>query len=87
VPEKLCLVQSPDAPVHCEKSGLGTALEFAVDGRFSLWDALLLATAERHGCEIVLSEDMQDGARLGGVIVLNPFVGRELPQRVAELLR
>jgi predicted nucleic acid-binding protein len=32
-------------------AALWTALEFAVDGRFSLWDALLLATAERHGCE------------------------------------
>jgi predicted nucleic acid-binding protein len=49
-------------------AALWTALEFAFDGRFSLWDALLLATAERHGCEIVLSEDMQDGARLGGVM-------------------
>ena len=27
-----------------------------------VWDALLVATAERHGRALVLSEDMQDGA-------------------------
>ena len=46
-----------------------------------------MATAERHGCDIVLSEDMQDGARFGRVTILDPFVGEELPGLVAELLR
>ena len=41
---------------------------------------------ERHACEIMLSEDMQDGGRLGGVTVLDPLVG-ELPEPVAALLR
>jgi predicted nucleic acid-binding protein len=45
-----------------------------------------MATAERHGCEILLSEDMQDGSRLGGLTVLDPFVGDDLPGRVGELL-
>jgi predicted nucleic acid-binding protein len=35
----------------------------------------------------VLSEDMQDGARFGGVTVVDPFVGDELPDAVAALLR
>jgi predicted nucleic acid-binding protein len=73
--------------ISADASALWTALEFVVDGRFGWWDALLLATAERHGCEIVLSEDIQDGARLGGVTVLDPFGGEVLPERVAELLR
>jgi predicted nucleic acid-binding protein len=73
--------------VAAEPGALLTALEFAVDGRFAWWDALLLATAERHGCEFMLSEDMQDGARFGGVTILDPFVGEDLPQGVAELLR
>jgi predicted nucleic acid-binding protein len=73
--------------VSADPGALLTALEFAVDRRFRLWDALLLATAERHGCEIVLSEDMQAGARFGGVTILDPFVGEELPERVAALLR
>jgi predicted nucleic acid-binding protein len=73
--------------VAADPGALLKALEFAVDRRFGLWDALLLATAERHGCETVLSEDMQAGARFGGVTILDPFVGEELPERVAALLR
>jgi predicted nucleic acid-binding protein len=73
--------------VAAEPGALSAALEFAVDGRFGWWDALLLATAARHGCEVVLSEDMQDGARFAGVTILDLFVGEELPERVAELLR
>jgi predicted nucleic acid-binding protein len=73
--------------ISADASALWTALEFTVDGRFGWWDALILATAERHGCEIVLSEDMHDGARLGGLTVLDPFSGEALPERVAELLR
>jgi predicted nucleic acid-binding protein len=62
------------------------ALELAADKRLSLWAALLLATAERNACEIVLSEDMQDGAQFGGVTILDPLVGEVLPVRLAELL-
>ena len=65
---------------------LRAALGFAVEGRFAFWDALLLVTAERHGCAVVLSEDMQDGTRLNRLIVLNPFAGEALPASVVELL-
>jgi predicted nucleic acid-binding protein len=42
-------------------------------GRLSYWDAVLLRSADEAGCTIILSEDMQDGARLGGITVRNPF--------------
>ena len=73
--------------ISADSGALWTALEFTVDGCFGWSDALLLATAERRGCEIVQSEDMQDRARFGGVTILDPFVGDELPERVAALLR
>ena len=57
-------------------------------GRCGFWDGFSWSRRRReHGCTIVLSEDMQDGARFGGVTILDPFVGEELPERVAELLR
>lgn len=37
------------------------------------WDALLWATARRAGCQLLLSEDLQDGRTLGGVLIRNPF--------------
>jgi predicted nucleic acid-binding protein len=73
--------------ISADSGALWTALELTVDKRLAWWDALLLATAERHGCGVVLSEDMQDGARFGTLTILDPFVGDELPERVAELLR
>lgn len=41
--------------------------------QFPYWDALIWATAKRHGISIVLSEDFSDGSRVGGVRFLNPF--------------
>jgi predicted nucleic acid-binding protein len=72
---------APDA------DALRTALDEAERGTRSFWEGLLIATAARAGCVFLLSEDMQDGARLGGVTVLDPFVGDELPEAVAQLLR
>lgn len=42
-------------------------------GRFEFWDAVMLSSAERAGCTMCLSEDMADGAKLGGITVRNPF--------------
>lgn len=37
------------------------------------WDALVLRAAKRAGCTILLTEDLQHGARFDGVQVVNPF--------------
>jgi predicted nucleic acid-binding protein len=50
-----------------------TALADAAAGRASYWDALLLATAGEAGCVAILTEDLADGAELGGVRIHNPF--------------
>ena len=41
--------------------------------RLSVWDARMLALCDAHGCTHLFSEDIQDGARYGGVAVINPF--------------
>jgi len=43
------------------------------------WDALIIAAAERAGCVWLLSEDFQEGQKLGTVTVVNPFKDR--PER------
>jgi predicted nucleic acid-binding protein len=67
-------------------SAVRAALEASSQGRFSFWDAVLLASAAESGCSAILSEDMRDGARLGSIIVLNPFGGRGLSHSAQELL-
>lgn len=63
-----------------------TAVAAAVARRLAYWDALLLATLDRAGCTTVLSEDMGDGSRHGGVTVRNPFAGSRLSDDIERLL-
>ncbi len=48
---------------------------WAVEDRygFSFWDAMIVAAARRLGCATLLTEDLQDGQELGGVVVRSPF--------------
>lgn len=66
---------------------LRSAVDPAVTGRFQFYDALLLATARAAGCNIVISEDMADGAELDGVRVVAAFAqdGRISPAAEALL--
>jgi predicted nucleic acid-binding protein len=50
-----------------------TGLELARSGAFSLWDGLIVAAALDAGCERLWSEDMQDGRRVGPLVIANPF--------------
>jgi predicted nucleic acid-binding protein len=34
---------------------------------------MIWATAKRHGCRLLISEDGQAGRVLGGVTIVNPF--------------
>lgn len=72
--------------IEARMDDVGPALAAAASGRFSYWDALLLTTLDRAGCAVVLSEDMHDGATLGGVTVRDPFGGPELREDLRVLL-
>ena len=39
----------------------------------AFYDAIIVATAQTAGCDVVLSEDMNAGETLGGVRIVNPF--------------
>jgi predicted nucleic acid-binding protein len=41
--------------------------------RLSLWDSLIVAAAQAQNCALLLSEDFQDGASFGSVMVRSPF--------------
>lgn len=48
-------------------------LELAERYRFSIFDGLLLASADLTGCDVFYSEDMQHGQVIGGLTIRNPF--------------
>ena len=58
---------------NANKSDLSEAITARQQHGLQFWDAMLWATARRAGCTLLLSEDMQDGRSLGGVVFRNPF--------------
>ena len=50
-------------------SAMSTRQRFTI----SYWDAAIIEAARALGCEVVLSEDLNDGQDYAGVMVENPF--------------
>ncbi len=51
-----------------------TAVRICSRYQYSYYDSLILASAERHQCRVVLSEDMQSGQILeSGIRIWDPF--------------
>lgn len=51
------------------------ALGLARDHSVAFYDALILASAIEAGCDTLYSEDMQHGRSIGGLAIVNPFLG------------
>ena len=54
------------------------ALDLHALHQISFWDALILQAARQSGCVQLLTEDLQAGAVIGGVRIVNPFAA--MPQ-------
>ena len=50
------------------------AVDISVLFQLSLWDSLILAAAEQANCSLILTEDLQDGQKIRGMKVVNPFL-------------
>lgn len=50
------------------------ALDILAAHQLSYWDALILQAARQSGCVQLLSEDLQSGAVIAGVRIVNPFL-------------
>ena len=50
------------------------ASELEEHHHLSFWDALVIVSAQRSGARTLLSEDLQDGRRIGELVIINPFV-------------
>jgi len=67
--ESMCKVEIISLPT------IHTALDIQGIYRFSLYDILIVATALGAECEILYSEDMQNGQEIEGRMrIINPFV-------------
>jgi len=52
---------------------LSRALKAVHEHMLSFWDAMIWAAAKEGGCTHLYSEDFQDGQKIGGILILNPF--------------
>jgi predicted nucleic acid-binding protein len=59
--------------VRFQASDVIAAIELHRLTQISFWDALIVHAARSAGAAVLYSEDLQPGAVLGGVRVVNPF--------------
>jgi len=60
-------------PYPVDEVLLRRAREIEQRYRLSWWDSMIVAAAQLQDCVLLLTEDLQDGAKLGSVTVRNPF--------------
>ena len=51
------------------------AIEIQQRYKLSFWDSLIICSAKKLGCDVIWTEDLNNGQRYEGVVVLNPFSG------------
>jgi predicted nucleic acid-binding protein len=73
------------SPLAIDGGVLLRAREVEVRFRISWWDSLIVAAAQLQECELLLTEDLQDGMEFGSVTVRSPFTldVREAPASYA----
>ncbi|QQO55829.1 MAG: PIN domain-containing protein [Thiohalocapsa sp. PB-PSB1] len=59
--------------IAAETGTLPAAITLRAEHDFAFWDAMLVQTARGAGVTRLLSEDMQDGRRVGPMRLENPF--------------
>ena len=50
------------------------AIALVDEAAIGFWDGLIVGAAERAGCGVLYSEDLNSGQTYGGVTVRNPFI-------------
>lgn len=65
--------------------GILAAIEVAAAHKLNVWDAALLVASDAAGCDVLLSEDLQEGFRWRGVTVVNPFAAHPHPLLITLL--
>ena len=65
--QSLTEIVSLDLAIH------NRALTIAVSYGYSFYDSLIVAAALESGCNLLFSEDMQDGQRIESLMINNPF--------------
>lgn len=69
----LRLVLNPLCQVYPNLLLYETCLDLQGETSYSFYDSLIIAAAIQAGCDILYSEDLQDGQELRGIKIVNPY--------------
>jgi predicted nucleic acid-binding protein len=53
---------------------IASAFRIEDESRISFWDALIISSASKSGATRILSEDLNAGQRIAGIVIENPFI-------------
>ena len=59
--------------VYPDEGLIKTGLDIATTTGYSFYDSLIISAALKGGCSVLYSEDLQNGQRIMGVAIKNPF--------------
>lgn len=54
---------------------ISAAFRIEDESQIGFWDALIVSSAAKSRATRILSEDLNAGQRIGGILIENPFVG------------
>jgi predicted nucleic acid-binding protein len=54
---------------------ISAAFRIEDESQIGFWDALIVSSAVKSGATRILSEDLNAGQRIAGILIENPFVG------------
>lgn len=66
-------VMNPLCQVYPDLALYERCLELKAETKYSFYDSLILAAALRGECDVLYSEDLQDGQVVRGVEIVNPY--------------
>ena len=61
-------------PIPLDGNVIARAWKIEDRYRISFWDSLIVSAAVLAACDYLLTEDLQHGQELDGVVVVNPFL-------------
>lgn len=66
-------VLGPLCGVYPDPELYRSALQIKHETGYRFYDALIVAAALTSGCKVLYSEDLQDGRKIAGLLIKNPF--------------
>lgn len=60
--------------IQIDRNLIARSMKRHQEGAFSFWDCMIIEAALQAECNLLLSEDMQNGRKIESLVIRNPFV-------------